>query len=268
MSLLDYGQNLVSPRFIGLGNYQTLFSNAEFWNACRNTLVFMLGVVPAMAILPIGLAVLLNTPLRGIAVFRLLIYLPVVISMVVVGIAWKWLYAKDGLLNDVLARLGFSPINWLVNPDIAMFAIMAVVVWKGVAYYMMMYLAQLQSTSKELYEAAKIDGASVWQSHWHVTLPHLRPTMLLVMVISTIGSLKAFTEMYVMTRGGPIGATETWVYFIYKRAFEHLDLGIACAAGLVLMLVLIGLSAIQLTVFKTEDNDLPKPARLGKTGAF
>lgn len=246
ISLHDYSQDLYTPDFVGMANYQRLLQAAPFWNALVNTFVFLLGVVPAMMTLPIFLAVLVNGELRGMAVFRSLIYIPVVISMVVVGIAWKWLYNSDGLINYFLAGLGMEPVGWLVDPDIALYAVMIVVVWKGMAYYMMMYLAHLQSLSKDLYEAAVIDGASLWQKHWHVTLPHLKPTMLMVAIISTIGSLKVFTEIYVMTRGGPVGSTQTLVYYIYQRAFENLDLGIASAAGIVLMLILLVLSLIQI----------------------
>nr|MBX2861896.1 sugar ABC transporter permease [Vampirovibrio sp.] len=235
MSLLDYGQDLYRPAFVGVDNYQRLFTSEAFWQALTNTLVFLLGVVPAMVALPIGLAVLLNGRITGMGVFRILIYLPVVVSMVVVGIAWKWLYAYDGLINYGLTQLGLPKVPWLVHPDIALAAVMIVVVWKGLAYYMMMYLANLQSLGQELYEAAEIDGAGLVQKHWHVTIPHLRPTMLLVALISTIGCLKVFTEIYVLTRGGPVGSTRTLVYYIYQQAFENLDLGIACAAGLVLM---------------------------------
>jgi len=126
---------------------------------------------------------------------------------------------------------------------------------------MMMYLAQLQSVSSELYDAARIDGAGEIQKHWHVTLPHLQPTILLVAIISTIGSLKVFTEIYVLTGGGPIGSTQTLVYYIYERAFENLDLGIASAAGLVLMLILMGLSFIQIQYLKGNDERVPRPVR-------
>ncbi len=246
ISLYDYSHDLYTPQFVGLANYRALAGSAPFWKAFGNTFVFLLGVVPAMITLPIFLAVLVNGQLRGMAVFRSLIYIPVVISMVVVGIAWKWLYDSDGLINYFLARLGFQPVGWLVDPDVALLAVMIVVVWKGMAYYMMMYLAHLQSLSQDLYEAAVIDGASLWQKHWHVTLPHLKPTMLMVAIISTIGSLKVFTEIYVMTRGGPVGSTQTLVYYIYQRAFENLDLGLASAAGIVLMLILLGLSLLQI----------------------
>ncbi len=260
MSLFDYSHDLYNPQFIGLDNYTRLFSSAQFWQATTNTLLFMLGVVPAMMLLPILLAVIVNGKLKGIEFFRVLIYLPVVVSMVVVGLAWKWMYAKDGIINYFLSLLHIPAIDWLVNPDVALYAVMVVIIWKGLAYYMMMYLAQLQSVPHDLYDAARIDGANGLQKHWHVTLPHLRPTLLLVAIISTIGSLKVFTEIYVMTGGGPIGSTRTLVYYIYERAFENLDLGIASAAGLVLMMILLCLSLIQIKYFQKRD-DSPKPSR-------
>ncbi len=267
MSLFDYSHELYTPEFTGVGNYMRLFASAPFWQAAGNTLVFMLGVVPAMMVLPIVLAVLVNGKLKGMAFFRTLIYLPVVVSMVVVGLAWKWMYAKDGIINYGLSLLHIPPVDWLVNPDVALYAVMIVVVWKGLAYYMMMYLAQLQSVPKALYDAAKIDGASTLATHWHVTLPHLRPTLLLVAIISTIGSLKVFTEIYVMTGGGPIGSTRTLVYYIYEQAFENLDLGLASAAGLLLMGVLLVLSLIQIRYFQQLD-DTPKPSRHQKAGTL
>ncbi len=175
-------------------------------------------------------------------------------SMVVVGIAWRWLYADDGLINWFLSLFHIGKVGWLVNPDIALYSVMIVVVWKGMAYYMMMYLAHLQSLSQDLYEAAEIDGANLWQKHLNVTLPHLRPTMVMVAIISTIGSLKVFTEIYVMTRGGPVGATKTLVYYIYERAFENLDLGVASAAGIVLMLILLVFSILEMKLSPKEDS--------------
>jgi putative chitobiose transport system permease protein len=169
--------------------------------------------------------------------------------MVVVGLTWKWLYADDGLVNYGLSLVGLPKVGWLVNPDIALYAVMAVIIWKGLAYYMMMYIAHLQSVSQDLYEAATVDGANLWQRHWHVTLPHLRPAMAMVALISTIGSLKVFTEIYVMTRGGPVGATQTMVYYIFDQAFGNLDLGLATAAGLILMAILLVLSMIQMHWF-------------------
>jgi putative chitobiose transport system permease protein len=260
ISLSDYSRDIYHPTFVGMANYAALLHSEPFWSALRNTFVFLIGVVPAMMILPIFLALLLNGKIKGIDIFRSLIYLPVVISMVVVGIAWRWLYADDGLINWFLSLFHLPKVGWLVNPDIALYSVMAVVVWKGVAYYMMMYLAHLQSLSQELYEAAEIDGAGWWQKHWNVTLPHLRPSMVMVAIISTIGSLKIFTEIYVMTRGGPVGATKTLVYYIYERAFENLDLGIASAAGIVLMLILLVFSILEMKLSGKDDDIRPTKA--------
>lgn len=258
ISLSDYSRDIYHPAFVGLDNYAKLAHSAPFWEALQNTFVFLFGAVPAMVVLPIFLALLVNGKLKGITLLRSLIYIPVVISMVVVGIAWRWLYADDGLINWFLSLFHLPKVGWLVNPDIALYSVMIVVVWKGLAYYMMMYLAHLQSLSQELYEAAEIDGASLWQKHLNVTLPHLRPTMVMVGIISTIGSLKVFTEIYVMTRGGPVGATKTLVYYIYERAFENLDLGIASAAGIVLMLILLAFSILEMRL-SPKDEPAAKP---------
>lgn len=265
ISLFDYSKDLYNPAFIGMQNYAALTRSTPFWNALKNTFVFLLGAVPSMMILPIFLALLVNGKLKGMAVFRSLIYIPVVISMVVVGIAWRWLYADDGLINWFLSLFHLPKVGWLVDPDIALYAVMIVVVWKGMAYYMMMYLAHLQSLSQDLYEAAEIDGANLWQKHLNVTLPHLRPTMVMVAIIATIGSLKIFTEIYVMTRGGPVGATKTLVYYIYERAFENLDLGIASAAGIVLMLILLLFSVLEMKLSPKEDGPSKPVEKLTKS---
>ena len=249
MSFFDYRENLYSPNFVGLQNYGELLSSWPFLNALQNTLLFVLGIVPTMVTLPIVMALLMNARLRGMELARALVYLPVVISMVVVGITWKWLYREEGLINYGLSFLGVDPIAWLNDTQTALWAVLLVVAWKGLAYYMMMYLAHLQSLSPQLYEAAELDGATGWRKHWHVSLPHLRPTMVLVTLISTIGALKVFTEIYVMTRGGPLKSTETLVYFIYNRAFEYLDLGTATAAGLVLAVLLMLTSILQFQLF-------------------
>ncbi|MEM0951450.1 MAG: sugar ABC transporter permease [Cyanobacteria bacterium P01_H01_bin.74] len=246
MSLQDYSQSLYAPQFIGLKNYSSLLSDPVFLDAVKHTVIFLLGVVPCMVVLPVFLALLVNTQLRGIQMFRSMIYLPVVISLAVVGITWRWLYAQDGLLNWVIQTLGLPKVDWLVNPDIALFSIMVVVIWKGLPYYMMMYLAHLQQLPQSLQDAAKIDGAGGMQQLWHIIVPHLKPSMTMVAIISSIASLKVFTEMYVMTRGGPVGATKTLVYFIYEQAFENLNLGIACAAGLMLMLVLVAFGILDI----------------------
>ncbi len=249
ISMLDYSHAIFSPSFVGLQNYVRLFHNPHFWQVLWNTVLFTITIVPVMIVIPILVSLVVNNQLRGIRLFRALIYLPVVVSLVVAGIVWKWLYAPEGLINYLLSFLGIPKIGWLVSPDIALYAVSLMVIWKGVGYYMMMYLANLQSVSQDLYEAAEVDGASLFQKHWHITIPHLRPTMALVGIISTIGALKLFTEIYVMTHGGPIGSTETFVYYIYDQAFSNLNLGIACAAGFVLMVIIFGLSLLNIRLF-------------------
>jgi putative chitobiose transport system permease protein len=253
ISLQDYSHDLYTPAYIGLRNYQNLAHLAPFWSALKNTFVFLLCVVPAMVTLPILLALLVNGKLKGMPLFRSLIYIPVVTSIVVVGLTWRWMYADDGLVNWLLSLLHLPKVGWLVNPDIALYSIAIVIVWKGMAYYMMMYLAHLQSLSQDLYEAADIDGANLWQKHCNVTLPHLRPSMVMVGIISTIGCLKIFGEVYVMTHGGPVGATKTLVYYIYERAFENLDLGLASAAGIILMLILLVLSLVEMQLSHKDE---------------
>lgn len=245
-SLWDTTHNLYAPQWAGLGQYSKLLAMPGFQQALANTALFVGVGVPLLVSLPLGMALLVARPGPFIESIRALLYLPVVVPMVVVGLSFKWLLQSDGLLNYGLSWLGLSAVPWLSSPQWALWAVLAVIVWKGLGYYMMMYVAHLQSLSPELYEAAELDGATGWYRHWHVSLPHLRPTMLMVALISTIGSLKTFTEIYVMTRGGPLHSTETLVYFLYRQAFERLDLGLACACGVVLTALLLGVSLLQL----------------------
>ncbi len=254
MSLLDYSQSLEKPTFLGLGNYTRLLQTPAFLQAVWQTGLFWLAIVPAMVVLPLALALFLNRAVFGVGAIRTVLYLPVVTSLVVVGLAWKWLYAKDGLINAGLATVGLPSVDWLTDPNIAWLAISLVVIWKGAAYYMMMILAHLQSLNSELLQAAELDGASPWQRHWHVTIPHLAPMVAFVMVMSTIGTLKMFTEIYVLTGGGPLGSTQTWVYYLYEAAFGHLELGLACAAGILLMWVLVAISWGQLRLLGEADH--------------
>jgi putative chitobiose transport system permease protein len=248
-SFHDY--NVVRPPvWVGLGNYQKLLGDEVFLVSFRNTLVYALGVIPACAIVALLMALLVNQPLRGITFFRVAFYIPVITSIVVVGIVWKWMYFEDGIINSLLRGLGLvaRPIPFLSNPDIALYAIMAVTVWKAAGYYMVLYLAGLQSLPKELEEAAIIDGAGRWQRLWSVTLPLLRPTITLVVVIASIGAMKVFGEIYVMTAGGPANRTTTLVYYVYKQAFTFLNMGYASAVAVTLFLFLIVLSVVNIRV--------------------
>jgi putative chitobiose transport system permease protein len=248
LSFTQYEYDLTqTPQWVGLANFQRLWADPLFWRTLGNTLLYLIGVVPILVVVPLGLALLVNQKLRGISWFRASFYTPVVISMVVAGIAWRWLYAENGLFNQLLKQLGLETgIPWLTSPNWAIFSVMAVTVWKGLGYYMVIYLAGLQSIPAELYEAAAIDGSDGYLKHWDITVPLMRPYLVLVAVISAISGTKVFEEVYIMTQGGPRNSSKTVVYYLYEQAFSDLEISYACTIGLVLFLIILGLSILNL----------------------
>lgn len=247
LSFTRYELDLTQPPiWIGFENFQRLGTDPVFWQTLGNTLVYLVGVVPILVIAPLGLAILVNQKLRGIRWFRVAFYTPVVISMVVAGIAWKWLYAGNGFLNQLLRSLNLEPVSWLTSPDLAIFSVMAVTIWKGLGYYMVIYLAGLQAIPADLYEAAAIDGSDGVQKHWDITVPLMKPYLFLVAVISAISATKVFEEVYIMTQGGPLNSSKTIVYYLYEQAFQDLEISYACTIGLVLFLIILGLSILNL----------------------
>ena len=229
----------LEPTFVGLSHFRRLFSDAGFWNAMKHSFIY-LAVVPPLQVLSIILAVLLNRKLPGTGIFCTLYYIPVVTSLVAVAITWKWLYQDRGLLNGILSAVGLvhplEPIGFLSDPNIALWSVMAVTLWKGLGYYMVIYLAGLQSVPSELGEAAEIDGANKLQKLF--TIPLLRPYVLFCSLLSTIAALKVFDEVWVMTNGGPISATEVASTYLYETGFRQFDFGYASAVGLALGVVL------------------------------
>lgn len=261
LSFTSYGFDLTqSPEWVGWENFQQLLRDQVFWKTVINTLIYLLGAVPVLTFLPLLLAILVNRAVRGINWFRVAYYTPVVVSMVVAGIAWRWLYAENGLLNQFLT--GFtgiqSGIPWLTSPDLALFSVMGVTIWKGLGYYMVIYLAGLQAIPADLYEAAAIDGSDGWQRHWDITLPLMRPYLFLVGVISAISATKVFEEVFIMTQGGPLNSSKTVVYYIYEQAFQELNINYACTIGLVLFLVILALSAVRLMV-QSSSSEIESP---------
>ncbi|MCC5803868.1 sugar ABC transporter permease [Rossellomorea vietnamensis] len=255
LSFTNY--NIVTDaEFIGLENYKGLFADALFWKVLGQTLLYLVIVVPALVILPIFLAILVNQQVKGIGFFRSAYYVPVVTSMVVVGIAWKWVYADKGILNYILESLGLinEPVNWLTSTSTSIFAVMVVTVWKGLGYYMVIYLAGLQSISDDLYEAADIDGASKWKQIWHITIPLLMPSIMIVTIMSSISAMKVFEEIYVMTGGGPLNSSKTLVFYIYEEAFDKLQMGYASAAGVVLFIITLIFSVINIKFMSKKES--------------
>ncbi|MDJ1183914.1 carbohydrate ABC transporter permease [Roseofilum casamattae] len=245
-SLFEYDLITRQTQWIGLENFQRLWGDRLFWQTLQNTLLYLAGVVPLLVVLPLGLAILVNQKLKGMNLFRAAFYTPVIISMVVAGIAWRWLYAENGLFNQVLTYLNLPTIPWLTSPDWAIFSVMVVTIWKGLGYYMVIYLAGLQSIPNDLYEAAAIDGSDGMMKHWDITLPLMKPYLFLVSVISAIAATKVFEEVYVMTQGGPRNSSKTLVYYVYEQAFQRLEISYACTIGLVLFLGIMGLSILNL----------------------
>ncbi|HEY9643345.1 MAG TPA: sugar ABC transporter permease [Coleofasciculaceae cyanobacterium] len=251
LSFTQYGFDITqTPQWVGLANFQRLWSDSVFWKTLRNTVVYLIGVVPILVIVPLGLAILVNQALPGIRWFRAAYYTPVVISMVVAGIAWRWLYAETGLFNQALRWLHLSQegIPWLTSPKFALFSVMAVTIWKGLGYYMVIYLAGLQSIPGDLYEAGAIDGSDGWRRHWDITIPLMRPYLFLVAVISAISATKVFEEVFIMTQGGPRSSSKTLVYYVYESAFQDLEISYACTIGLAMFLLILGLSVLRLAV--------------------
>ncbi len=252
MSFYNYSDDFYNPVFSGFSNYSAIFSNKIFLKSILNTFWFMILCVPFLVIFPLIVAILIDQKIKFTNLYKLIIYIPVVVSIVVVAIAFKWLYQPDGLLNYFLGLINIKPLMWLSNPKTAMISVALVTIFKGIGYYMMIYLSALMSVPKELYEAAEIDGASPIEKHLTVTIPHLMPVIALVSTISSISALKVFVEIYVMTKGGPLDSTKTVVYYIYEAAFENLELGLASAACVILLILVMGFSTINILCFERE----------------
>ena len=250
LSFQDYSSNIYHAGFAGLQNYIDILHNPIFYKVMINTFIYLLVAVPILAIFPLFLAILINNKIRGITLYKILIYLPVIVSIVVAAIAFKWLYAEQGILNYILSILHINPIGWLTDPKYAIYSVILVTIWKGIGYYMIIYLASLMSVPKELYEACDIDGAGFLTKHLTVTIPHIMPTIALVTTISSISAMKIFAEIYVMTKGGPLNSTKTIVYYIYEKAFENLDLGYASAMAVILLIIVMIFSLVNILFFE------------------
>ena len=231
--LIFHKWNIITPmEFIGVDNFVRMFQDAKFFRAILNTLIFLVIHIPLQIIIALLLAVLLNKKIKMRGFFRALYFLPVIVSGVVVTIIWQQLYAYEtGLINLVLNKLGLSGLPWLNSPDLAMPSIAIMATWKNVGLYTVLFLVGLQSIPHYLYEAADIDGAGETQKFFHITLPALNNTMVLVVILSTIGGFSLFVEPFVMTGGGPMNRTLSAMLYIYNQAFYFGHMGYAAALG-------------------------------------
>ncbi|MCC8099025.1 MAG: sugar ABC transporter permease [Clostridiales bacterium] len=234
--------------FVGIQNFVDLVSDKTFLAAFKNTIVYSLAVVPLTLVCALGLAVLLNQPIKGRNFFRTVAFFPYVASLVAVAAVWNMIFSPSmGPVNMILSALGVENLpRWAAGKETAMLTVILFSVWKNMGYYMVMYLAGLQGTNPELEEAAELDGANRWQVFWHITLPQLRPTTFLVVVTLTIASFKVYDQMYMITQGGPGNATITLVYYIYNVAFVNTPkYGYASAVAMVLFVLVLIVTIIQ-----------------------
>jgi multiple sugar transport system permease protein len=235
-------------RFVGLGNYRHLLHAPDFWRAVANTGYFVAVGVPLSLAASLASALLVNSRLAYLAAFfRTAFFAPVVTTLVAVAVVWRYLlHTRYGLLNYALAHIGIHPIDWLGDPHWALPAIILFAVWKNFGYNMVIFLAALQSIPADLYEAARLDGASLWQEFRRITLPMLRPTLLLVSILTVAGYFQLFAEPYVMTQGGPLQSTVSVLYFMYEEGFKWWNLGSASAVAFLLFLMILAVTALQL----------------------
>lgn len=259
LSLTDFDIYALSDirnlRFIGLDNYVSLIERPLFWKAMGNTMWFVVLGVPLTVAASLAAALLLNAKtLRWKPIWRLAFFAPFVTTLVATAVVWRYLlHTRYGLINYGLGTIGVAPVDWLGDPRWSLPAILLFVVWKTFGYNMIIFLAALQTTSEELYEAARIDGAGWWAQFRHVTLPAIGPTLLLVSILSIAGFFQLFAEPYVMTLGGPAQSTVTVLYFMFEEGFKWWNLGTASAVAVILFILIFIVTMLQLWVARRRE---------------
>lgn len=247
LSFCDY--NVFHPeswRFIGLDNFLRLPTDGRFLQSLSNTLIFALGTTPVTTLFGLLLALLVNHQRIGERLFRSAFFLPSILSVVVISTVFKSIYSFGGLLNLGCSWVGLPPQAWLADPQLALFSIMAMDVWAATGYSLVLLLAALKAIPEQVYQAAEVDGATPWQTFRFITLPLLRPMLLFVIILNTIRSWQVFPEIFTMTRGGPLGTTDTMVYHLYEVAFRSHEMGYASAMAYLLLIIIFVLSALQM----------------------
>lgn len=239
--------------FVGIDNYTRALGDSLVRIGFRNTILYVIVIVPAITIISLFLAVLGNQVQKGRALFRTIFFIPTITPGVVTAMIWVWLYEPTGGVNKLLKMVGISGPNWLFDPTTALPAIMIMTIWGAIGYYMIIFLAGLAEIPPVFYEAAKVDGASPRHTFWHITLPLLRNSMIFVVVTLTIAAFQVFTQVYIMTRGGPMNSTQTVQLVIYNYAFSFFEMGYASAISWLLFGIIFFFSALQLKLFISRE---------------
>ncbi len=248
------GWDMLSPTrtFVGLANYVELLGSSEFWHSLVVTMYYLVGTIPITMALGLALAVALNRQFAGVAFFRAVFYSPVVTSTVAMAAVWLWMYDPiNGILNYFLLQVGLPPQKWLSSSATAMPSLIVMDIWKYVGYDMVLYLAGLQSIPAGLYEAVEVDGGGRWAKFRSITWPLLAPTTFFILVISIINRFRIFATVHTMTEGGPAGATEVIVYYLYKQAFQYFKIGYAFAIAYILFVIIFGMTLAQWRIGKS-----------------
>lgn len=244
---------LGSRTFIGLENYMDLFSDEQFWNALIFTMKYAIFVTPCLFFLAFALALLIDGKFKGVTIFRTIYFSPVVISMTSCSLVWLWIYNDlYGILNYLLLKLNIidDPVLWMGNVNTSLPAVVFMVTWKMAGFSMLIILAAFQSVDEQVYESANIDGASRMRQFFGITLPIIRPQVGLALIMSVIGSVLAFEQFLIMTKGGPSAETTTIVHYIYNTSFKYFKLGYGSAMTMVLLIIMLGLSFVQARLLK------------------
>jgi multiple sugar transport system permease protein len=252
---LDQGTRPENAPFVGFENYVFAFSDDRFWGATLNTVLYILVTVPGSLVVGLGLAMLANMPFRVKWPVRLGLLLPWALPVVFAGLIFRWFFEyRQGLVNDILVRVGIEPQQWLSSPRLAFFAICLAIVWKASSFMALVLLAGLQTIPKELYEASEVDGATRWGNFWHVTLPMLRPAIVVALIFRTITAIQTFDIPYAMTGGGPGDSTETLAMYIHKTTIDFLDFGYGSALAVLMFIVSAAATSVYLRYTRRKED--------------
>ena len=260
LSFQDWNLLAREASFVGLGNYAKALRDPLFRKSLWNTVYYTLMTIPPTVILSLILALMINSRLiRYKSLFRVLYFVPVVTSMVAISFVWKWMYnPRYGLINLALEAVGFTGQSWLSSPTLALPSVAIMMIWQGVGFYMVLFIAGLQGIPETLYEAATIDGANRWQTFSYITLPLLNPTIVFILITSVINSFQVFVPVFVMTSsttgepGGPLNSTRVLVYHLYSIAFRNLDMGYGSAIAFILFAILLIVTVLQFKVVQQK----------------
>jgi multiple sugar transport system permease protein len=253
LSFFDYDIIRRGGPFVGLGNYRdALTRDRLFWAAMINTTIYAVSVVPAITLFGFLLALAGHKVRTGKSIFRTIYFLPSITPVVIISLIWVWLYSPRGMFNQILSLVGISGPNWLIDQQTALLSVMIMSVWTSVGYYTVIYLAGLSDIPRDFYDAAQVDGASWWQEIIYVTIPLLRNVTLFVTVTLAIGAFQVFTQMYIMTQGGPGSATTSMQLLIFRQGFQYFRMGYASALSWLLFVVIFALVAVQLRSNRSE----------------